>query len=121
MSDTLFPAAGSAGVSLTDRQAHALTIIEGRQPIRSDALGAELHAYRQANGGKGHSADTFCDFCISEGRSVGDALKKKGLVSYVRGDGWTVAGADTNPATSDGKSDSSTQIGVDDPWPEDMY
>lgn len=114
MSEPLFTLDGAAGVSLTDRQAHAFRLIRARQPVRSDALGAELHAYRHANGGNGHQADTFCDWCTSEGRSVGEALQRKGLVRYARGAGWMLTGDQAQPEPS-------VQIGAADPWPEDMF
>lgn len=112
MSEPLFTLDTAAGNGLTDRQAHGLEIIRRHQPIRSDQLGAHLHAYRQANGGKGHSADAFCDWCTSEGRSVAKALQKKGLARYVRRKGWVTA---DEQAPIDRRS---AQLGLDDPWPE---
>lgn len=106
----------AGGITLSDRQAHALQVVTARQPIRSDDLGAELHAYRLANGGRGHAVGEWCDWCTSEGRSVGDALAAKGLVRYIRGAGWVTS----SYATSDDveKPEASAQLGPDDPWPE---
>lgn len=132
----------TGATTLTDRQAYALGIIAARQPIRSDDLGAHLHAYRQDQGGKGHGADDTCDWCTSEGKSVGDALAAKGLVRYVRGKGWVTADwkgefakvdegrweeRDTDGsfvgrhATTREAEKASAQLGTDEPWPEDFF
>lgn len=113
MSEPLFTT-DAGGVTLTDRQAHALRTIREQQPIRSDALGAHLHAYRQANGGRGHHAYETCDWCVSEAKSVGDALAKRGLVRYVRGQGWVTGDYEAPKAAS-------SQLGVGDEWPEDLF
>ena len=67
---------------LTARQAAALGYITEAGPagIGSAELGARMHAYRQAQGGKGHAADTMCDWCASEGRSVAEALRGRLLI-----------------------------------------
>ncbi len=115
MSESLF----TTPPTLPDRQAHALKLIRHRQPVRSDELGAHLHAFRQAHGGNGHPADETCDYCVSEGRSVGEALAKKMLVRYVRGEGWvTVEWQGSGPGQV---VPASSQLGVDDPWPEDLF
>ena len=118
----------TGATTLTDRQAHALGIIATRQPIRSDDLGAHLHAYRLEQGGRGHTASDTCDWCTSEGRSVGDALAAKGLVRYVRGKGWVTLTHDGQSdasgfSTSDDveKAEAPSQIGRDDPWPADFF
>lgn len=114
MTEPLFTLEQQTIASLTPRQAHALKVIEARQPIKSDDLGCELHAYRKSNGGHGHSTDSYCDFCTSEGRDVGDALARKGLVRYARGAGWMTVGEDVEQGPS-------SQVRIDDPWPKDCF
>lgn len=112
MTEQLFTLDSSAETALTGRQAHALEVIRRHQPVRSDILGAHLHAYRRANGGRGHGADTFCEWCTSEGRSVGEALHKRGLARYVLREGWRLA---SNEGVT---SKSSSQLDANDPWPK---
>ena len=80
------------GRPLTRRQQVALELIRDRPPVTSDELGALLHADRQARGGRGHGEDVRCDYCTGEGRSMGEALRAKGLVNYRRTLGWVPAG-----------------------------
>lgn len=115
MSDQLH-LAGIPAVKLTDRQQKGLELITARQPIRSDDLGAELHAWKLANGFRGHAAYATCDWCVSDGRSVGDALAGRGLVRYLRGKGWVTSSFGTSDDV--GKPEASSQLGPDDPWPE---
>jgi len=68
---------------LTKRQRFALELI-ARLPLSSESLGAALHERRRAEGGKGHSATTTCQFCKSEGAHMGATLRKKGLVRFAR-------------------------------------
>jgi hypothetical protein len=95
---------------LTDRQEFALETIGRLQPISSDELGAHLHAYRQANGGRGHDPDTRCDWCTQEGRDMGAALRKKGLVVQRRMAGWCLVGAATTNGIQDGYDPSTAVI-----------
>lgn len=83
-------AATPAGRTLTPRQQLALAHIASRQPVATDELGAVLHEHRRATGGKGHGRDERCDFCTSEGRQMGEALRRRVLVRYRRGAGWTL-------------------------------
>lgn len=75
----------TAAPKLTPRQEQALAIIRSRAPIRSEDLGAEL---RELRGGR----PTGAEFDASNGRSVAEALHAKGLVAYVRREGWVLAG-----------------------------
>jgi len=68
-------------VALSERQALALTIIRTRGPISSGELGALV---REARGGR----ITGAEFDQSNGRKLGDALAREGLVRYWRGSGW---------------------------------
>lgn len=81
-----------AGNLLTARQQHALETIARMQPITSDELGAYLHSYRRAHGGKGHAADERCEWCSSEGNDVGQALARRGLVNRKPTVGWCLPG-----------------------------
>ena len=77
---------------LTPRQQHAIDTIRAAGPagLTSDELGAILHQYRRDNGGSGHHQDDRCDYCVSEGRQVGDSLRWHGRV-YKRGNkAWTL-------------------------------
>ena len=111
MSEPLF----TSEPELTDRQAHALDLIRRYEPIRSDDLGAHMHAWKLGQGFRGHTVTATCDWCTSEGKSVGDALTRKGLVRYVRGHGWVTAGW-RPPLLMDEQS--SSQLGPDAPFPE---
>ena len=73
-------------VSLTDRQALALTLIREHAPIRSEVLGA----YLCERTGR-HSRLDACQWCTSNGRAVGEELHRKELVRYVRRSGWVPA------------------------------
>lgn len=88
---------------LTPRQRYALEIIARFQPVPSDELGAHMCQRR----GK-HTADVRCEWDAPNGREVGGALRKKGLVQLRRDQGWVLAGytpaANTDaydPATSE--------------------
>ena len=70
--------------ALTERQAQALAIIRQRSPIRSEDLGGEL---RELRGGR----PTGAEFDASNGKAVAEALHAKGLVAYVRREGWVLA------------------------------
>lgn len=89
--------------TLTERQAQALAIIRELGPIRSEDLGVEMYP-------RMHDLDR----ARSYGRSVGDALAAKGLVAYVRGEGWV----DAKWAEP---SEPSAQVGPDGEWPEEMF
>lgn len=65
---------------LTERQEQAYALIRQRGPIRSEDLGAELYP-------RVHELDRARTY----GRAVGDALAEKGLVVFVRGEGWVLA------------------------------
>lgn len=73
-------------VALTDRQAFALTIVRDHGPVRSELLGAWL-CERTGR----HSHLDGCQWCVSNGRDVGESLHAKGLVVYVRREGWALA------------------------------
>lgn len=61
--------------NLTVRQALALAALRRtRDGMPADELGAILHS---ANGK--HTADNRCGFCLTDGRSVASALRKRGL------------------------------------------
>lgn len=79
-------------VLVTDRQRFALEHISAHQPIPSVELGAVLHQERALRGGSGHPANETCDWCATEGRSMGKALRAKGLVRGRRGAGWVLVG-----------------------------
>ena len=68
---------------LTKRQRFALELI-AHKPISSEELGASLHEYRMRGGGRGHTAQTRCDWCKSEGAHMGSTLRKHGLVRFAR-------------------------------------
>ncbi len=74
----------------TERQQFALDTIRRLQPLATDELGAYLHQYRLEHGGRGHGSDERCPYCQGEGREMGEALKRKGLVVYKRTLGWTL-------------------------------
>lgn len=103
------PGLGPA-VTLRPRQALALNYIAQNAPVRSDELGAWLHADRMQRGGRGHSDGERCDYCNSEGAQMGRALAAKGLVRRRRGEGWV-------PASWQPPREPSAQLGPDDPWP----
>lgn len=86
------PALAPPDTPLTERQRLALQLIAARQPVPSDELGAELHFYRRAHGGSGHSPDERCAWCADEGKQMGAALRKKGLVKMLRDQGWVLHG-----------------------------
>lgn len=71
-------------VALTERQELALALIAERAPISSADLGA---AVREARGGRASGAE----FDTSNGRALGESLHAKGLVRYVRREGWAPA------------------------------
>lgn len=99
-------------VALTARQAHALAVITEHQPIRSEDLGARLHAWRHLSQGTGHPADEYCDWCTSAGREVGEALHRRGVVRYVLRKGWMLAREMSQDRVT------SSQLRDGDPWPE---
>jgi hypothetical protein len=72
---------GLETTTLTARQELALTLIRELGPLNSQDLGWRL---RELRGGRPSGAE----FDQSNGRAVGDALARKGLVRYVRGEGW---------------------------------
>lgn len=74
----------TAEPKLTERQEQALAIIRERAPIRSEDLGGEL---RELRGGR----PTGAEFDAGNGRAVAEALHAKGLVAYVRREGWVLA------------------------------
>ena len=73
--------------ALTERQAFAARVIRERGPIRSDDLGAWL-CERNLR----HSHLQTCPYDGQNGRGVAEALRRKGLVRYRRGQGWVVEG-----------------------------
>lgn len=78
---------------LTERQEHALTLIGEHQPMESSHLGAYLHEWRQNHGGGGHGHESRCQFCRSEGQSMGHRLRQLGQVRYSRNEGgWIIPG-----------------------------
>lgn len=85
------------GVRVTARQRLAVEYVAAKQPVPSDELGAVLHADRLARGGRGHSVDERCEWCRSEGREMGAALRRLGLVRERRGAGWVLEGAAAPP------------------------
>lgn len=95
---------------LTERQAHALEMIRERGSLTSVELGAYLHELRRTNGGRGHSYEGVCQFCSSEGASMGRRLREMALVKFSskRG-GWydpTKATAESSGKTSLDPADS---------------
>ena len=95
---------GPADGNLTERQQRALDAIKGAgwHGLRSDELGAVIHSEK-------HSIHTICDFCLTTGQELGDALRKKQLaqqrrrrtdqgVTYTV---WTVAGDLRKPVERD--------------------
>lgn len=77
---------------LTPRQRFALAFVRAAGgPVSGELLGAALHEYRMSEGGRGHRADTRCRFCGQEGKDVGHALMRKGLLRYLRGEGFVDA------------------------------
>jgi len=83
-------------VKLTVRQQAALAFITARPPVASDELGAYLHARRAREGGFGHDPDRRCGYCHEDGRAMGRALAKKGLVRRSR-EGWVTGEASIAP------------------------
>lgn len=81
-----------AKTPLTARQRFALEQVAAHQPIPSVELGALLHEERALRGGSGHTAGEACDWCATEGRNMGKALRAKGLVRERRGAGWVLVG-----------------------------
>lgn len=81
-----------APVKLTDRQQHALTLIEQHGPIASSNLGAHMHARR----GK-HDPTVTCNWCPDEGKTVARELRRKGLVRHRRNTGWYAVGTKGKP------------------------
>lgn len=73
-------------VKLTARQRFALELIARLQPVPSDELGAYLCERR----GK-HHHDDRCDWDSQNGRAVGAALRRHGLVRQKRHAGWVLA------------------------------
>lgn len=80
-------------VRLTERQRHALDFIGKHGPVPSDMLGALLHEFRPAEAATHHCRDERCDFCRSEGASMGARLRELELVSYRKQRGWVLWGA----------------------------
>lgn len=85
--------------ALTERQELALTLIRELGPLTSQDLGWRL---RELRGGR----PTGAEFDQSNGRAVGDALAKRGLVRYRRSEGWVAAWGDR--AGTDDRYDPST-------------
>lgn len=100
----------TAAVKLTARQQHALTLIAQLGPIPSSELGAHMHERRGV-----HGHETRCTFCRAEGKSVADALRKKGLVRIRRGEGWYAVEANGKPQR---KRESSGYNPATTPWPD---
>jgi len=73
-------------LSLTPRQSFALNLIRERGPLSSEELGAHLCSRNLR-----HSSEQRCEWDVSNGRGVAEALARKGLVRRVRGEGWVVA------------------------------
>jgi len=71
------------GMKLTERQRFALEFIAHR-PVSSEELGAALHEFRMLEGGRGHRAESRCDWCKPEGASMGGRLRSLGLVRFTR-------------------------------------
>lgn len=71
--------------ALTERQLLALRLIAIHAPLSSDELGERV---REARGGRQSGAE----WDRSNGRALGEALKQRGLVRYLRGRGWVPAG-----------------------------
>jgi hypothetical protein len=103
VSDRLFDP-GPADGNLTERQQRALELIRaaGYDGLRSDELGAAIHQPK-------HGLNDRCDFCLSTGQELGDALRRKQLaqqrrrrtdndVTYTV---WTVAGDLRKPVERD--------------------
>lgn len=78
-------------VKLTARQRLALEFIAANQPVPSDELGALLHEERMQRGGRGHHRDQLCQWCTDEGKQMGAALRRHGLVRQKRHAGWVLA------------------------------
>lgn len=91
-------------VSRWPRLSFGYTLIRERGPIASDEIGAEWCAAR----GK-HSADVRCEWDSQAGKQIGQALRKRGLVLFKRGEGWYVPGVRR-------ASEPSSQMGPDDEW-----
>ncbi len=85
------PALAPPDTPLTAFQRLALDTIGRLQPIASDELGAHLHEDRQRRGKRGHPADRRCQWCADDGKHMGAALRKKGLVKMRQGQGWVLA------------------------------
>lgn len=68
---------------LTKRQRFALEFIAHR-PVSSEELGAALHEYRAHEGGRGHRAESRCDWCKAEGAHMGSRLREMKLVRFAR-------------------------------------
>jgi hypothetical protein len=74
----------AAEPTLTERQELALMLVRELGPLASTDLGWRL---RELRGGRASGAE----FDRSNGRAIGEALAVKGLVRYVRGEGWVDA------------------------------
>jgi hypothetical protein len=84
MTEQLDLLGGHHVIGLTERQQHALEQIEAADGgLASDELGAVLHERR----GK-HDRGVRCDWCATEGRSVGVELRRKGLAVRRRSGMW---------------------------------
>lgn len=70
----------------TPRQDFALEVVRRRGPLSAAELGAWLCEYRGA-----HSHAEACEWDRSNGHSVCEALRRKGLVRRLRGRGWVAA------------------------------
>jgi hypothetical protein len=83
---------------LTRRQEVALAYISRNGPVEHDALGAVLHQLRRDDGGKGHDAESRCEWCLAEGSTMGRSLADLGLVTWRRARpdnstrGWVLPG-----------------------------
>lgn len=85
-------------LKLTVRQQAVLDAVTRAHPdsLESSEAGAVLHEMRE--GRWRHSRDDRCRWCAQEGKSVLEALRTKGLVSYRRrkgleDGGWVLAGS----------------------------
>lgn len=86
--------------ALTARQRLALEYVAAHQPVPADELGAVLHEDRAVRGGQGHGRSERCEWCASEGRQMGAALRTRGLVKLRRQAGWVLP--DFSPRRSSG-------------------
>lgn len=87
MNDQLALIEAPAQAKLTLRQSMTLDLVRAAHPdgIEASEAGAHLHSMKE--GRWAHSADERCLYCGSEGKSVLEALKAKGLVRFRRAKG----------------------------------